>query len=69
MRSRASWGMGDFADLADLAATAIADADLDELYAREDELPDSEAMLVTVYDFLTWLQESLTQALVGEAPE
>ncbi len=40
------------------------DADLDELYAREDELPDSEAMLVTVYDFLTWAQERLAGILL-----
>lgn len=40
------------------------DADLDELYARADELPDSEAMLVTVYDFLTWAQERLAGILL-----
>lgn len=40
------------------------DADLEDLYAREEELPDSEAMLVTVYDFLTWAQERLAGILL-----
>lgn len=40
------------------------DADLEDLYAREEELPDSEATLVTVYDFLTWAQERLAGILL-----
>ena len=33
------------------------------------DLDDPAVFALSVYDFLTWLQESLTQALVGEAPE
>lgn len=41
---------------------------LEELVETLD--PDDPAVFALgVYDFLTWLQESLTQALVGEAPE
>ena len=41
---------------------------LEELVETLD--PDDPAVFaLSVYDFLTWLQESLTQALVGEAPE
>ena len=41
---------------------------LEELVETLD--PDDPAVFALgVYDFLTWLQESLTQALVGGAPE
>ena len=48
------------------------DADADALVEQVErgQVPsDEEQLMAAYYDFLTWLQESLTRALVGGAPE
>ena len=52
-----------------LAAGTDEDAAALDLVAAELDEDDPRLHFVLVYDFLTWLQESLTQALVGGAPE
>ena len=40
----------------------------DEKYAHRDELDESEDLTLTLYDFVTWIQDRLTTTLLSELP-
>lgn len=40
----------------------------EEKYAHRDELDESEELTLTLYDFLTWIQDRLTTTLLSELP-
>lgn len=50
---------------------AEAEGDFDEIEAKQSrgELDEHDEMLVDVYDFLTWLQETLAGVLADDLPE
>ncbi|MYM20621.1 DUF2017 family protein [Brevibacterium sp. 5221] len=42
----------------------VSDDDLERLYDRGDDLDDNTAAMVSVYDFLTWAQERLSEIML-----
>ncbi|GAA1866164.1 DUF2017 family protein [Brevibacterium marinum] len=40
----------------------------EEKYARREELEESEELTLTLYDFLTWIQDRLTTTLLSDLP-
>ncbi|MDN5793414.1 MAG: DUF2017 domain-containing protein, partial [Brevibacterium aurantiacum] len=40
----------------------------EEKYAQREDLDESEELTLTLYDFLTWIQDRLTTTLLSDLP-
>ena len=44
----------------------VTEDDMQQLYDNDDNLDDNEAALLSIYDFLSWMQERFTELFMNQ---